>query len=186
MTKPGSTGVWSARLGIFGLYLFNGWLTHVPFHAIRLWCWRRMLGRLGQAPGFLMGVEVRTPRNVIIGDHVVINRKVLLDGRGGLLVIGHNVDIAQEVAIWTLEHDVHDDLHRAVGAGVTIEDFAWIGFRAVIMPGVRIGRGAVVAAGAVVTRDVPPMAIVGGVPARAIGVRRSALGYRKFHRPWFQ
>jgi maltose O-acetyltransferase len=175
-----------ARFAIVWLYLFNRWLTFFPFHAPRLWLLRRMLGKMGAAPSVLMGLELRNPRNIELGDQVVLNRGVLLDGRGGKLQIGNNVDIAQETAIWTLEHDVHDDQHRAVGAPVTIEDYAWIGHRAIILPGVRIGRGAVVAAGAVVTQDVAPMAIVGGVPAKPIGVRRSALKYTKFHRPWFQ
>jgi maltose O-acetyltransferase len=100
--------------------------------------------------------------------------------------MGNNVDIAQEVVIWTLGHDIHDDLHRDKGAPVTIEDFAWIGHRAIIMPGVTIGRGAVVAAGAVVTKSVPAMSIVAGVPAKVIGQRQSALSYTKFHRPWFE
>ena len=133
-----------------------------------------------------MGVEVRRADRVIIGSNCVVNRDVLLDGRGGCLSIGNNVDIAQEVVIWTLGHDAHDDYHRDEGGPVTIGDYAWIGHRSVIMPGVTIGRGAVVAAGAVVTKDVPAMAIVAGVPAKVIGERRSKLLYTKFHRPAFE
>lgn len=175
-----------ARFAIFGMYLFNHWLMHIPFHTVRLWLLGQMLDKMGQAPSVLLGLEVREPANITIGDHVVINRSVLLDGRGGKLTIGNNVDIAQEVVIWTLGHDAHDDHHKAVGAPVTIEDYAWIGHRAIILPGVHIGRGAVIGTGAVVTKDVPAMAIVGGVPAKVIGQRRSKLAYTKFHRPWFQ
>jgi maltose O-acetyltransferase len=96
------------------------------------------------------------------------------------------VDIGQETNIWTLQHDVADDFHRAIGAGVVIEDYAWIASRVTILPGVRIGRGAVVATGAVVTRDVPAMAVVGGVPARVIGSRSSKLLYTLDHRPLLQ
>jgi maltose O-acetyltransferase len=141
---------------------------------------------LGNGCGILMGCEIRRGDRISLGNNVVVNRGVLLDGRGGLLTIGDNVDIAQEAVIWTLGHDPHDDYHRDKPGPVTIGDYAWIGHRAIIMPGVTIGRGAVVAAGAVVTRDVPPMTIVGGVPAKTIGVRRSKLLYRKFHRPPFE
>ncbi len=175
-----------ARLNLVWLYLFNRWLTFIPFHAPRLWLLGLMVGKLGRNASVLMGLEVREPHNIELGDHVVLNRGVLLDGRGGTLTIGNNVDIAQEVVIWTLGHDAHDDQHRAVGAPVAIEDYVWIGHRAIILPGVRIGRGAVVGAGAVVSKDVPPMTIVGGVPAKIIGQRRSGLNYTKFHRPWFQ
>jgi maltose O-acetyltransferase len=141
---------------------------------------------MGRDCGILMGCEVRSPRKIAIGDNCVINRGVLLDGRGGSLTIGDNVDIAQESVIWTLGHDPHDDYHRDKPGPVTIGDYAWIGHRSIIMPGVTIGRGAVVAAGAVVTHDVPPMAIVGGVPAKVIGERRSKLLYTKYHRPPFE
>jgi maltose O-acetyltransferase len=61
---------------------------------------------------------------------------------------------------------------------VVIEDHAWLGTRAMVLPGVTVGRGAVVAAGAVVTKDVPPYTIVGGVPARVIGQRTTDLRYQ--------
>jgi maltose O-acetyltransferase len=100
-------------------------------------------------------------------------------------VIGNNVDIAQETNIWTLEHDIHDDYHRDKGGDVIIEDYVWIASRVTILPGVTIGRGAVIAANAVVTKDVPSMAVAGGVPARVIGERKSKLRYTNKYAPWF-
>lgn len=170
----------------FFAYIGRRWVANVPCHWLRLWWFRRAGLTIGRGCSVLMSCELRYPQKIFIGDHCVINRGVLLDGRGGLLTIGTNVDIAQDVAIWTLGHDVHDDYHCDKGGPVTIADYAWIGHRAIIMPGVAIGRGAVVAAGAVVTHDVPPMAIVGGVPAKVIGERRSKLLYTKFHRPPFE
>jgi len=169
-----------------GAYFVRNFAMRVPSHAFRRAVLRWYGVRMGKGCGILMCCEVRCPRNIRLGDHCVINRGVLLDGRGGQLFIGNNVDIAQEAAIWTLGHDPHDDYHGDSPGPVTIGDYAWIGHRAIIMPGVSIGRGAVVAAGAVVTRDVPAMAIVGGVPAAVIGVRRSKLLYTKFHRPPFE
>ena len=89
----------------------------------------------------------------------------MLDGRGGRLMIGNNVDIAQETNIWTLEHDVNDNQHSEISGDVIIEDHVWIASRVTVLPGVKIGRGAVVASGAVVTRNIPPLAIVGGITA---------------------
>lgn len=144
------------------------------------------LKSVGGQTNFLMGLEIRKGKNISIGNNCVINKKVLLDGRGGKLIVGNNVDIAQETNIWTLEHDVHDDNHRDSGADVIIEDYVWIASRVTILPGVRIGRGAVVASCAVVNKDVPPMAIVGGVPAKIIGERKSGLKYNLNYRPLFK
>lgn len=173
-------------LARFYAYVLRTWLSAIPFHQVRLSIYHLSGLRTGKRCSILMGCELRYPKRIVLGNHCVINRSVLLDGRGGALTIGDNVDIAQEVVIWTLGHDVHDDFHRDKGASVTIEDYVWIGHRAIIMPGVTLGRGAVVAAGAVVTKSVPAMAIVAGVPAQIIGQRRSALQYTKFHRPWFE
>ena len=167
-------------------YVFNRVLMHIPSGAVRRALLRRRVARLGKGVGILIGVELRNGRNVSIGDRVVINRGVLLDGRGGQLIIGDDVDIAQETNIWTLEHDVLSDTHADKGGNVVIEDHVWIASRATILPGVRVGRGAVVACNAVVTKDVPAMAIVGGVPAKVIGTRRSQLDYRLSFRPWFE
>ncbi len=141
---------------------------------------------IGKHSTMLMGCEIRNGKNVSIGEHCVINKNVLLDGRGGLLTIGDNVDIAQETNIWTYEHNVHDDFHALSGAPVMIEDFVWICSRVTILPGVTIGRGAVVASGSVVTKDVAPMSIVAGVPAKKIGDRKSRLLYELNYRPWFK
>ncbi len=109
-----------------------------------------------------------------------------MDGRGGKLTIGNNVDIAQDTNLWTLEHDVNDDAHKDSGGDIIIEDYAWIASRVTILPNVRIGRGAVVATGAVVTKDIPPMGIAGGVPAKIIGMRKSSLNYTLSYKPWFK
>jgi maltose O-acetyltransferase len=167
-------------------YLFRVAIANIPFHAVRLLFFRYRIKRIGSGSSILMGMECRDGKNISIGNNTAINKKVLLDGRGGKIVIGNNVDIGQETNIWTLQHDPHDDFHKAIGGDVLIEDFVWIASRVTILPGVKIGKGAVVATCAVVTRDVPEMAIVGGVPAKIIGKRRSELKYTLNYQPWFK
>ena len=96
------------------------------------------------------------PTNIVIGKDSIIGEWAVLDGRAPL-IIGSHVDIASNVMIYNAEHDIHSkDFSKAHMDKVTIEDYVFIGPRAIILPGVTIGRGGVVAAGAVVTRDVPP------------------------------
>lgn len=167
-------------------FIFNRVLMYIPSRHLRTLIFRMRVGEVGKGVCLLMGIEVRNGRNVTLGDRVVVNRGVLLDGRGGHLVIGSDVDIAQETNIWTLQHDVHSDLHLDQGGDVVIGDHVWIASRVTILPGVHIGPGAVVACNSVVTRDIPPMAIVAGAPARVVGQRRSKLSYRLHFRPWFE
>lgn len=93
-----------------------------------------------------------------------------IDCRKGVF-IGKNVCLATGVRIWTLQHDYNDVNFKCVGAPVYIKDYCWICSYSIILPGVTIGEGAVVAAGAVVTKDVEPWTVVGGCPARVIGKR---------------
>ena len=123
--------------------------------------------------------------DISIGKYCNINKRTVLDGRGGI-TIGDSVDIAQDVNIWTEQHDYNSADYKASSAPVVIEDYVWIATRATILPGVTIGRGAVVATGAVVTKNVPPLAIVAGVPAKVIGQRENNMNYKLGTRPWFK
>ncbi len=167
-------------------YLYREWIMRIPFYGIRHFFIKKTLTNLGQNCFFAMEVETRYGKNISIGDNCIINKKVLLDGRGGRLTLENNVDIAQEVNIWTLSHDPQHDYHATKGAEVYIEEYVWIASRVTILPGVRIGRGAVVATGSVVTKNVPPMTIVAGVPAKVVGQRTSRLQYTLNHQPWFR
>jgi len=158
-----------------------GWL---PSHLLRLGLYRYLLRiRLGAHSSVHRGCRFYRPSGVQIGVHTVINRDVVLDGRQGL-VIGDNVSISEGVAFFTLEHDPNSPTFENRGAPIRIGDRAFVGARAMVLPGVTIGEGAVVAAEAVVTRDVEPYQIVAGVPARPIGQRAPdltyTLEYRKF------
>lgn len=101
----------------------------------------------------------------VIGDHVSIN----LDAR---VRLGTNVSIGPHVLIYTATHPIGPGSNRRVGRvlarPVTIDDGSWVGLRATILPGVTIGKGAIVAAGAVVEEDVPPHSYVQGNPARVV------------------
>ena len=165
-------------------YFATNWVANLPSFTLRHWYYRHILHyALGKDSSIHMGVFV-TGYNIFIGDHVVVNRRVYLDGRIGVR-IGNNVSISPEVYIVSLDHDPNDPSFSTRGAEVTIEDDVWIGARAMLMPGVHIGKGAVVAAGAVVTKDVEPYQIVGGVPARPSGERSHDLRYKLRYFPWF-
>jgi acetyltransferase-like isoleucine patch superfamily enzyme len=149
----------------------------LPSRRLRTWAARRLLGLRADPDSVLhRWRDLREPSRIEIGAGSVIGFWATLDGRRGI-TIGRNVNLSSEVALWTLQHDPNDRGFGVRGGPIVVEDDAWISFRATVLPGVRIGRGAVVAAGAVVTEDVEPYAIVGGVPARPIGERRRDLEY---------
>jgi acetyltransferase-like isoleucine patch superfamily enzyme len=159
-------------------YVTNYVVSHVPSWKLRHFWYRRVLGiSLGKGSGIHMGCYVwfygpgqLRREGLVIGRNSRVNRGCTLDTRGSLR-IGDNVSISPEVTILTAYHPVDDPEFRVATKPVEIDDYAFVGARATILAGVTIGRGAVVAAGAVVTRDVPPLAIVGGVPALQVGTR---------------
>lgn len=148
----------------------------LPFHFIRSIFLRLFIKHLGRQTYVGRSLDIRNPWGVYIGDNCVINKRVVLDGRGQLF-IGNNVDIAQDVQIWTEQHDYNDDYHKLEIKPVYVNDYAWISSRATILPGVTIAKGGVVASGAVVTKNVEEMTVVGGVPSKPIAMRSSQLKY---------
>ena len=108
--------------------------------------------------------------DVIIGDHTRIGLHNTIIGP---VTIGCHVNLAQGITVTALNHNFEDSDKRIDEQGVSttpviIEDDIWIGANAVILPGVTIGNHSVVAAGAVVTKDIPPHSLVAGVPAKII------------------
>jgi acetyltransferase-like isoleucine patch superfamily enzyme len=151
---------------------------HLPIGLVRTFLAQALLGvRLAPTAQLYRWREIRSGRRITIGEHTTIGLWATLDGREGI-TIGRSVNFSSEVSLWTLQHDPQSRSFDTKGGPITIGDYAWISYRATVLPGVTIGEGAVVAAGAVVTKDVPPYAIAGGVPARVIGTRTEQLDYR--------
>lgn len=153
----------------FGLMLLHV-TTYLPLHSVRNWIWRLAGVTLGKHSTLHTGVRVFDPRQIRVGEGTIIGYRTFIDGRAPVIV-GNHTDIASEVMIYSSEHDLASADFHAISAPVTIGDYVFIGPRAIILPGVTIGNRAVVAAGAVVTKDVPEGKIVGGVPAKPIGER---------------
>ncbi|MBO6171672.1 MAG: sugar O-acetyltransferase [Desulfovibrio sp.] len=107
-------------------------------------------------------------KNIRIGKNVFVNSCCCFQDQGGI-TLGDGVLIGHRVTLATLNHgETAADRGDLTPAPIVIGRNAWLGANVTVVPGVSIGDGAIVAAGAVVTRDVPPMTVVGGVPARKL------------------
>ena len=166
------------------LYLLTC-LGYVPSHAVRNFFYRAAGVRLARTSSIHWRARFFCPEGLSVGEYCIIGNDAFFDARSGIS-IGECVNVAAEVRIYTREHDIDDPFFAETGAPVVIEDYAYIGTRVTILPGVCIGRGAVVASGAVVTKNVPPFMLVGGVPAKAIRERSRDLRYRPHYAKRFQ
>ena len=109
-------------------------------------------------------------RNISIGAGTFINYRCVFNTAGGI-VIGRNVDIAMDVSFVTSTHEIGSSGRRAgksTSAPIHVGDGVWIGARAVILPGVSIGDGVIIAAGSVVAKDCQPDTLYAGIPAKPI------------------
>lgn len=157
-----------------------------PSHFIRRFFYRLAGIKIGAGSAVHTGARFYNPINIKIGEDTIIGEKAVLDGRDKL-IIGNHVDIASEVMIYNSEHDIESSNFQAIHKPVVVEDYVFIGPRAIILPGVTIGKGAVVAAGAVVTKNVDAFQIVGGIPAVTIGKRNNKdLHYKLGRAAWFR
>jgi acetyltransferase-like isoleucine patch superfamily enzyme len=171
------------------LFIANRLVSRIPSHYLRLFFYRHVMKfTIGPSSFIFMDAWFDTAGrgSLVMGHHSVINQKCRLDNRGSI-IIGNNVAISAEVCILTADHDLQSPKFDGRTRQVSIGDFAFIGTRALLLPGVAVGKGAAIAAGAIVTKDVPDFAIVAGCPAKEIG-RRNASSfeydagyYRRFH-----
>jgi len=179
---------WQRVFVATGFYIANHLIAKLPSYTARHFFYRKVMGiGIGRSSSvamdcFLTGFA--TGWSIRIGDNSAVNRRCYLDGRRGI-EIGNNVNVSPEVYIVTFTHDPQSPTFACKGGPVVIDDHAWIGARAILMPGVHVGEGAVVGAGAVVTHDVAPYSIVGGAPARPIGERVRNLDYRTSWFPFY-
>lgn len=164
-------------LALLTEYTLNDVLPHIPSWTIRRFVMKRMKMKIGRGTFIAKRNYIMTPQQLTIGEHSHINRGCTIDARGGI-TIGANVSVSYNVSIMTGSHDYNSTSFRGRFLPIRIDDYAWIGNNAVIQQNITIGRGAVVCAGAVVTKDVPPFSVVAGVPARSIGQRRKNLNYQ--------
>lgn len=130
---------------------------------------RKILGKeLPESTIVLPPFYIDYGKPVTIGRGCFIQQCCTFFGRGGI-TIGNDVFIGPKVNLITINHDPDPDNRSATyGRPIVIEDKVWIGINSTILPGVKIGYGAIIGAGSVVTKDVEPMTIVAGNPARVI------------------
>ncbi|MBF0421576.1 MAG: acyltransferase [Magnetococcales bacterium] len=166
--------------GVEGLcnFLFSPLPIILGGSQIRSLVFRPMFKKIGHGFYSSPGIRLLHCYNMEIGDRCSLNYNVMLNGRGGL-VIGDDFTSGPNVTIWTAEHLFRDPSRKVLEQGeiekpVFIGNDVWCGTGSIILPGVTIADGTIVAAGAVVHRNTEPYSIVGGVPAKVIGYRKSS------------
>lgn len=169
----------------FKYYFYNSYLTKFLSYYIRTAYLRNILKiKIGKNTSIHMGCFFAGSK-IRIGDNCVIARHCYLDGRIGQIDIHNNVSIAPEAYILSMSHDINSPTFGILIKPVIIEDFVWIASRVMIMPGVCVSKGSVIAAGSVVTKNVDAYSIVAGCPAKRIGERIKELSYTLKYFPFF-
>ena len=139
-------------------------------NSVRTRYYRLLFKKLGKGSMIYGKILVYAPHQIIVGKHTTINPGVMLNATEAFITIGDYVRISPYALIGTgglrVEQDYKHRKHK--GGPVTIHNGAWVGTNALVLPGVTLGEGCVVGAGAVVTKDVPPFTIVAGVPAKPL------------------
>lgn len=166
----------------FVYYLFNCWITFFPIYLVRKFYLKNIMRiKIGEQSFIHMGCIFYS--NVVIGNNSVIGRQCHLLGD---ITIKDNVSITAQTYIITATHYKNSPAFEGYSIPVVIEDYAWIGARAMILPGVRIGKGAILGAASTATKNIPDYAIFVGTPAEQIGNRSKILEYKLVYFPYFQ
>ena len=168
-------------------YVLNHLVSRIPYVGARM----RAYDALGVAfddrasANIALGVQFWAAHGLSMGERATIGQACYIDARGGVRVDA-DASISRGVSVLTCEHVIDDPDFGTVLEPVHFGPRCWIGLGAIVLPGVQIGEGAVVAAGAVVTADVEPYSVVGGVPAKQIRTRSRPMSYElDFRLSWY-
>lgn len=165
------------KMVYYAVVLFgNAVVNKLPSRHLRRWFYQLLGAKLGKGTLPCRRVEVLLPMGLELADRVAVGWFAELDARGGITV-GHDTNIASHAKLITGSHDIDDPDYTADFRPIHIGHHCWIGTGAIILQGVTVGDGAVVAAGAVVTKDIPPYEVWGGVPAKFIRKRPEGMTY---------
>lgn len=141
-----------------------------PFHGWRIFLLRLFGAKLGQKCHFHRTVRVWAPWNLVCADRVCVADGVELYNPS-LLTLGSHVIVSQGAYVCGATHLYNDPSFRLVSYPMIFEAYSWICARAIVSPGVNIGRGAVLGLGSLATRDLEPFGVYAGIPARKIKER---------------
>ncbi len=153
--------------------------SYIFFNKVRMKIYKLLGMSLEKNAIIWCGAKINHPDRIFLGENSVIGPSTKLLSQG-IIEIGKNVNISGFSFIISQEHNTSDPQLKTILKKIIIEDYAWIATNVTILPGVRIGKGAVVGAGAVVTKSVKPFDIVAGNPAIKIGKREEKLDYKTF------
>lgn len=142
----------------------------LPFSAFKVWILRRFGAEIGQQVRIKPGVRVKFPWRLLVGDYVWIGENTWLDNVAPITIESH-VCLSQDVYLCTGNHDWSDPDFKLIPAAIHIEQGSWLAARAVVGPGVTVGRGAVLCLGSVTGRSLQPMTIYAGNPAQPVKQR---------------
>lgn len=137
-------------------------------HRLNTFVWKLLGVKVGKNSIIRTGTVINAPFMVSIGDNSVIHGH--LKSRGGIK-IGNNVEFVENITVSTQSHDIDSLRFESIYMPVIIEDYSWISLNSIILQGVTIKKGSIVAAGAVVTKDTIEYGVYAGVPAKMIKKR---------------
>ena len=168
-------------------YVLNHVVNRIPFVGARMRAYKALGVRFDDlaSANIALGVDVWDGGGLTIGARSTIGQRCYIDARAGVR-LDSDVSISRGVSVLTAEHVIDDPEFGTALAGVHFGSRSWVGLGAIVLPGVNVGEGAVIAAGAVVTRDGEPWGVVGGTPAKPLRTRPGPMSYELDFRPaWY-
>lgn len=150
---------------------------YIPCHFLRKFLYKKVFKLNVNSYSIInYGCEFRRCEKINIGQGTIMGDKCIIDGRKGVN-IGKNVNFGTSANVWSMQHEVQSTDFAVKGGKVEIGDRAWISNNVIVLPNVKIGEGAVIAAGAVLTKDAEPYGVYAGIPAKKVGERNKNLTY---------